>query len=130
MTVEELNKQGIRCELLENAVPRAYFKDQPNMGRADLVLKLTDCKYDIGLYKQADGSYEPRTDFFAGYVEKILGAKASDKTPDKINQAKLGKLFQMYGICAATEKARKSGYTVRRVANEDGSMKLIVGGFQ
>ncbi len=125
--VTELAKSGIRIELLENAKPRAYSEGQAGMGVADFVIKLADATYDIGLYKQADGSYEPRTDFYNGSVERVLGAQASKK--ENAIQAKLGKLMQMYGIHAATEKATKQGYSVRRQAGKDGELKLVLTGF-
>ncbi len=125
--ITELAKSGVKIELLENAVPRAYYQNQQGMGKADFVVKLADAAYDIGLYKQADGSYEPRTDFFGGSVERVLGAKASKK--ENMDQARLGKMMQLYGIHAATEKATKQGYSVRRQAGKDGEMKLVLTGF-
>lgn len=123
---EELSRTGVACSLVENDTPRAFYKDQAGMGRADLVLKLNACPYDVGLYKQADGSYEVRTDFWDGHVEKLLGGPTSD--PSKREQAKLGKLFQMYGIHAATETARRKGLSVRRIAGENGQIKLELTG--
>jgi hypothetical protein len=125
--IAELAKGGMKIALLENAIPRAYFQNQAGMGRADFVVQLQDAKYDIGLYKQPDGSYEPRTDFFGGSVEKLLGAVASKK--ENAEQAKLGKMMQLYGIHAATEKATKSGYAVQRQAGKDGAIKLVLTGF-
>ncbi len=125
--VNELAKSGMKIELKENATPRAYFSNQAGMGKADFVVYLADAKYDIGLYKQADGTYEPRTDFFGGSVEKLLGAQASKK--ENTEQAKLGKLIQLYGIHAATEKATKQGYTVQRQFGKDGAIKLVIAGF-
>ncbi len=123
----ELTAQGIKCSLTANAKPRAYFPDQPGMGLADFVINLPEAKYDIGLYKQPDGSYEPRTDFFGGSIERMFGVKAADAA--KTEQAKLGKLFQMYGIHAATETARRQGKTVRRIQGQEGKVKLVVSGF-
>ena len=125
--IEDLNEQGIQCSLQDNATPRAYFKDQAGMGKADHVVTITNCPYDLGLYKQPDGTYEVRTDFWAGAVERVFGVKASD--PAKADQAKLGKLFQAYGLAAATIEATQRGYTVRRVEAENGTMQLIVNGF-
>ena len=123
----ELTQKGIKTCLITNATPRAFYKDQKGMGVADYVIKVEDCPYDVGLYKQPDNSYEPRTDFWAGYIEKIFGAKTADKT--KYEQAKLGKLFQAYGLAAATETARKQGKTVRRVEGADGLVKLVISGY-
>lgn len=124
--IAELAASGVRCSLIENATPRAYFANQAGMGAADFVIKLDDSPYDIGVYKTADGSYETRTDFFSGKVEKILGAKA--RSPESCDQAKMGKLFQMYGVCAATEAARKKGLMVKRVVKTDGTIALELTG--
>lgn len=124
--IQELAQAGIKCSLVENAVPRAYFANQQGMELAPYVVKLNDCPYDIGLYRQADGSYEARTDFFAGHIERLLGATA--RTAESTEQAKMGKLFQMYGVHAATEAAKKKGLMVRRVTKNDGTLTLELTG--
>lgn len=117
---------GVKCSLIENATPRAYFNNQQGMGVAPFVIRLDDCKYDIGIYQDGKGGYEARTDFWSGYVEKVVGVEACSVASKE--QAKLGKLFQAYGIHAAMEQARKQGYTVRRVAGKNGAEQLIVTG--
>lgn len=96
------------------------------MGHAEFVVQLDDSPYDIGLYKQDDGTYEARTDFWGGHVQQVLGAQASK--PEKAEQARMGKLFQMYGIHAATEAAKRKGLAVRRIQGENGKIKLEVTG--
>lgn len=124
--VREMNETGIKCELLEDGkAPRAFYPDQPGMGPAPYVLKLTDCRYDIGFYA-VEGGYEARTDFWAGHVEKVVGAEAC--SIESKDQAKLGKMFQMYGIHATIEAARKKGHTVMRKTGKDGAVQLIVSG--
>ena len=124
--VQELAASGIRCSLIENAKPRAYYANQEGMGMADFVIKLDDCPYDVGLYKTKDGSYEARTDWFMGRVQNVLGAPA--RSADTADQAKLGKLFQTYGIHAATEAAKKKGLMVRRTTKADGTVALELTG--
>jgi hypothetical protein len=124
--IQELATTGVRCSLLENATPRAFYNNQAGMGVANFVIKLDASPYDIGLYKQADGSYEARTDFYARHIENLLGAPA--KSPASAEQAKMGKLFQLYGIHAATEAARKKGHMVRRINKQDGTVALEVTG--
>lgn len=127
--VEELNTMGVKCSLIENATPRAYFKDQQGMGKADYVIQLGgNCRYDIGLYKAAGGGYEVRTDFWGKDVEQVLGAKASD--PSKAEQAKLGKLFQTYGIHATMMEVRKKGYMATRQKGADGVEQVVVSGYK
>jgi hypothetical protein len=126
--VEELATTGVKCSLVENAKPRAYFSNQQGLGVADFVLQLHDAQYDVGFYKTEDGkSYEARTDFWGKSVESVLGACAL--SPENAMQAKLGKLYQLYGIAAATEQARKKGHMVRRIPGKDGSIKLEVTNF-
>lgn len=124
--IKELNETGVVCSLVENAIPRAFYPNQPGMGAAQFVIQLGKSPYDIGLYKQADGSYEARTDFFAGHIERLLGSKA--KSAETQEQAKLGRLFQTYGIAAATEAARKQGHMVKRSTKADGAVILEITG--
>lgn len=120
--VNELAKTGMKISLQEGGKPRAYFQDQQGMGNADFVIKLDSAKYDIGVYKNDAGTYELRTDFWSGSVENILGAQASAE--DKREQAKLGKLYQMYGVHATLRQARKKGYSATRSVAKDGTIQL------
>lgn len=122
LAISELATQGIRISLEENAKPRAYFENQQGMGVADFVVRIPDAAYDIGLYKDPDGGYVARTDFHAGSVERVLGAKASSQA--SAGQAKLGRLYQAYALNAATLEARKKGYMVTRVPGADGTVNL------
>ncbi len=123
--ITELAQSGIRCSLIENATPRAYFPNQVGMGQAEFVVKLEDSPYDIGLYKIGN-EYEARTDFHAGHISKVLGAPASSLASRQ--QAQMGKLFQMYGVHAATEAARAKGHMVNRVVRANGKIALEVTG--
>lgn len=125
--VEELNANGVRCSLKENASPRAFYQNQTGLGKADYVIELKDSRYDVGLYKSATGGYEVRTDFWGKDVEGQLGAKAS--APGKAEQARLGKLFQTYGIHAAMQEARKKGLMATRQKGADGREQVIVTGY-
>lgn len=123
--VAELNTLGVKCSLLENTTPRAYYQNQQGLGKADFVLKLDDCPYDVGFYKDEEvKGYVARTDLFAGRVHAVLGAKAQGN--EKPEQAALGKLYQMYGVHAATRQAAKQGYAVRRVTKPDGTIQLVM----
>lgn len=124
--IAELNTTGAGLTLVENAVPRAYYQNQSGMGKADYVVQVANCPYDIGLYKNESGGYEARTDFYAGHVAKVLGAACTK--PENREQAQMGKLFQMYAIHAATEVARRKGHSVRRITKSDGTVQLEVTG--
>lgn len=123
--IEELSRSGIMCSLVEKAKPRSYFPDQVGMGVADYVIRLDQASYDIGLYK-TDAGYEARTDFYGGSIERVLGTQAS--TPESQEQARMGRLFQMYGIHAATEAARKKGHMVQRISKPNGVIALEISG--
>lgn len=123
--ITEMQQAGVKISLVPNATPRAYFPNQDGMGKADFVLKLDDAPYDVGLYKTNDG-YEARTDFFAGHVERILGGQA--RSADTAQQAKLGKMYQLYGVHATMEQCRRKGQSVRRVTKADGTIALEVTG--
>lgn len=125
--VEYLASQGVKCSLIADAKPRAYFENQQGMGPADFVLKLDGAKFDVGFYKQPDGTYEPRTDLWGGTVQAVLGAKPSD--PSKAAQASLGKLFQAYAVEATVAAARRSGKTVTRKTGANGEQILTVAGY-
>lgn len=125
--LKELTENGTKLTLIKDATPRAFYPDQKGLGKADYVIKIHAAPYDIGLYKQDDGSYEPRTDFWQKHVEKVLGVPAA--SPEKADQAKLGKLFQMYAVCAATAVARSQGKMVRRINGTDGKVKLEITGY-
>lgn len=123
--VKELQAQGIRCDLLTDAKPRAYYDDQKGMGKADMVISLPTAKYDVGVYKKADGvGYELRTDFYGGSVAKVLGVASND--PAESGQKQLGKFYQAYGIAATTKEALRKGYSLQRVNNADGSVQLRI----
>ena len=129
--VRELYTQGIQCELIENATPRAYYANQKGMGKADLVLKLQNSRYDIGFYKQEDGTYELATDFWGQDVEKLLGATKlpENATAETKVQAKLGKLYQLYAANAAEIAAQNQGFQTQRINGTNGEMQIIVTGY-
>jgi hypothetical protein len=103
--------QELGVELLENAVARGYGS---NTRKGDLVIKLTG-PYDIAASKQPDGTYELVTDWWGKHVEREVGKGYS-------------KLLQLYGVYKAQAEARRKGYTTRRQALKDGSIKLTIGG--
>ena len=123
--VAELNKAGVKCELIKGGTPRAFYANQENLGPADYIVKLADAPYDIGLYKNGD-AFEARTDFWGGHVERCLGGRAT--TEARADQAKMGRLFQLYAVHAATEKARRQGHSVRRVVQPSGKIILEITG--
>jgi hypothetical protein len=98
-------------ELIENAVARGYGR---NTQKGDFVIRLKG-PYDIAVNKQQDETFGLTTDWYAGHVEKEVGAN-------------FGRILQLYGVCKAQAEARRKGYTTRRQTLGDGSIKLTIGG--
>lgn len=121
--IKELKAQGVDCDLLESVCPRSYGGTR--MKQADFCLQLKDSPYDVGLYKDKDGNYAAATDFYQGHVEKVLGVTPGKD--DNHNQAKLGKLYQAYATSAIETQAARQGYSVSRVAGENGNVQLVLG---
>lgn len=115
-----LAQEGIRAELIEDAVPRAYFRNQQGMGRADYVIKLHDCPYDIGLYQKKEGGYEARTDLWANEVSRLLGV------PGNTPQHAMGKLYNRYAVAAIQEQAEEQGFDYETAMQADGTVIITV----
>ena len=125
--IQELKENGVKCDLLENAVPRSYYGSrQEGMNQAArYVVYLPTSKYDVGLYPSDKGKgFTARTDFYSGQVESVLGAAVGEG--DDYEQARLGKLYQMYAVHAATRRAVQQGYRVSRLTKSDGTIQLRV----
>lgn len=121
-SIAELKSKGVNVDLLENVVPRAYYDNQ--LEKADMVIKVNDGRYDVGLYKNSDGNYEAKADFWGGDIERSLGVTAG-KDDNKV-QAKLGKFYSTYAAHAAMRKAIQQGYQVNRSDGADGSIQLTI----
>lgn len=123
--IDELKSNGVKCDLLENAKPRAYYSTQEGMGEAPYVIQLKDSRYDVGLYyDESSKGYQARADLFAGEVARSLGDIRSGE--QNTTKASLGKLYKLYAVHAATRKAIQQGYTVNRINKQDGSVQLRI----
>ena len=98
-------------ELLENTSARGYADNQL---KGDYVIRLKG-PYDVALNRNEDGSYGLTTDWWNGHAEQEVGAK-------------FGRLLQLYGVHKTVSEARKRGHYVQRKAQQDGSIKLVIGG--
>ena len=98
-------------ELLAKTRARGYGG---NLQRGDYVIRLKG-PFDIAVNHQKDGTFGLTTDWWAGHVEKEVGAN-------------YGRLLQLYGVNKASREARRKGYTVARSTLKDGSIKLAIGG--
>jgi hypothetical protein len=97
--------------LLQNAKARGYLDNQLP---GEYIIQLKG-PYDIALNRQPNGSFQLTCDWWHGHVEKEVGAK-------------YGKLLQLYGVHKAIREARRKGCIVQRKSQQDGSIKLVIGG--
>ena len=123
--VSDLKASGVRCSLVKNAKPRAFYNNQQGMGVAPYVLKLEDSPYDVGFYENGQGGYVARTDLFAGHIQRILGTTVRGPK-ETAEQAALGKLYQTYAVNAAIRQATRQGYRVQRSVKADGTVQLTM----
>lgn len=99
---------GHGVKLVKDAVVRGIGVKQ----KADYVIRL-NCGYDVGVNKQADGTYALVTDWWGGHVEKEVGKN-------------YGKLLQAYGVNKSILEARRKGYQVQRTACKNGTIRVTV----
>lgn len=128
--VADLQASGIKCHLDEDARPRMYYSDQGK--NCDYVLVLEDCKYDLGLERQDDGTFTPIFDEWNGNVDRVLGAGSSCPIPDTEEgrvQHQIGQFAQVYTKHATINAAAAQGYFVEDTTIDDkGNIHLTLGG--
>ena len=132
--VELLKNQGVEIELIEDAIPRMYFKHQETeTGECDFVLKLNNSRYDVGLKynhktKKYDAEYDPWGDDIKnviGYTDDISELNLS---PDEIEMTNISKFMVAYTTCALTdEMAMLNNEEVMMSVNENGETVLQSG---
>lgn len=108
--VEALQNKGIRCELLENAKPRMYYRRQEET--CDFVLKLHDSTYDVGFRKNADGGYDPVLDTWDNQIEDQVGAVCpvpDMNTSQGRAQMAIGRFMVEYNEALGLMEAVKNG---------------------
>ena len=129
--VSFLVSNGISCSLARNEAPRAYYQNQTGLGVADLVLKLHNSRYDVGLYKQQDGTFQPRTDFWAGEVAKQIGfvptdAEKSTMSQDELSALNIGKFTQAYAAQATYLEACAQGHNAEIIQGDNGRLLVEI----
>lgn len=126
--VAELQQAGVRCELQERTKPRMYYGNQH--GVCDYTLHLSDCPYDVGFDKQADGTYAPVFDEWANHVKGQIGATCpvpGHETPEDRTLAHIGRFLQSYAKHAAINAATAAGHIVSDCyTDEDGNVQLML----
>lgn len=148
--VNDLQTQGIKCSLVENAVPRMYYRNQlgnlqrkdPNAYRfhenteeCDYVLKLNDSRYDVGFLYDNEGNLIPMFDDWQGHVRKLLGAPFkggggggyADGQETERTKHSIGKLLQEYTKNTVIEAAAEQGHSVLSCElDEEGEYQLEI----
>lgn len=124
-----MQSKGVAVELKHNTKARAYYNNQEGMDKpAELCLHLPTARYDVGLYLNKEGSYEPRFDVFMGEVHKHLGAKGSDRNSNN-HVEHIGGFLQEYAVAAAELSAESQGKYVQRIEQKDGTVQLAITGY-
>ena len=114
--IKDINALRAACHemgflLLRDAEARGYGR---NLGHGEYVIRLNG-PYDIAANRGEDGNYGLTTDWWRGHVEKEVGQK-------------YGRLLQHYGVHKTMREARKRGFTVKRQMQDDGTIRLNLGG--
>lgn len=114
-----LKAMGINCELVSNTKPRMYYDDQSS--KLPYVLRLPDCRFDVGFEQQADGTYTPVMDLWNGHIGGVLGTGGDN------NQEQIGKLLREYSKEVACEDAIENGYAVEScILGADGQYQIEI----
>jgi hypothetical protein len=126
--VNKLKSAGVQIELATNRKPRMYYRDQGDV--CEYVLALAGSEYDVGLKKQADGTYAPMFDEYNGKVARVLGASGARPTNrDDGMLHQIGKFLQAYTECATVNAAISQGYMVSGSSTDSaGNVCLILEG--
>lgn len=116
-------ERGINITLERNTGARLWSTSP----KCDLVIKVPECRFDLGFEKQSDGSYTPMFDAHGGYLMKYLGGgQAIAKTPEEHTLANIGGIMQAYSREVLTRAAQMQGAMVNSTITEDGSIVLQV----
>lgn len=144
--VADLNAKGVAVELLENAMPRMYYRAGVNgkdqHGKCAFVLRLTGEpggereQYDLGLDLQEDGTYAPIFDEWDNHVANQLGADVNvcpiPSTPEGRAQHQIGSFVQKYATHAAINAAKAKGYSIKGTTfdHATGAVHVQIGGIR
>lgn len=85
-------------------------------GKCDHAIRVPGATYEIGLRKNAKGNYDLAFDSWKyGGLEAVIGATG-------------GLFMQGYGLAKAEREAKKRGLNCRRIAGQNGKIKLVLTG--
>lgn len=122
--VETLARErNINIRLEENAGARLWSTEP----KCAFVVKVPDCRFDLGFERQEDGSYAPMFDAHGGYLAKFLGGgRELAKTPEEQMLSNIGGIMQAYTREVLTRTAQMQGALVNTTTAEDGTVVLQI----
>lgn len=116
--------RAMGCLVEHNTKPRYYGTSWggSEANTCDLVIKLPG-KYDLGLFKKADGSYSFMCD-----NELLSGSFGKNDAGRVLMGENAGKFKQEYAASVALKAARKKGVSAFRKVREDGYVVVSLRG--
>ncbi|MFZ5650269.1 MAG: DUF1257 domain-containing protein [Bacillota bacterium] len=111
ISVLEEAARSLGCGVARNAEARGHYQSL----QALMVIIPPESPYDIAANEGEDGCISLTTDWYMGYVEKVVGPE-------------FGLLKQRYAVAMARRQARALKATITEETLEDGSIRLRVKG--
>lgn len=111
ITILEEAARSLGCEVAYNAGARGYYQSLQSL----MVIIPPESPYDIAANKGEDGNISLTTDWYMGYVEKVVGPE-------------FGLLKQRYAVVMARRQAYALKAAVIEETLEDGSIRLRIKG--
>ncbi len=129
--VAELAKEGANISLDEKATNFRTYMGQDT--KCDGAIIMGEGRHDIGLVKQADGSFVPRFDPYGFGRSLLVEADATNFQPnptsmyDENNATRsIGKLLQRYNVCRVEREAAMRGQSFTRTTSKGGVIELEI----
>ena len=126
---EELAAEGSKIKLDMTAKTFRTYSGQNNKCDGAIIM---DGPHDIGLKKQADGSYQPVFDPY-GFSPALASDRSAEAfcpvpTGDQGHaQRMIGKLLQRYGVCITEREAAMQGKNFTRTTDQkSGVVELTI----
>lgn len=85
-----------------------------NTAECDHVIEVPASAHDIGVVKEADGTYRLQTDFYGMEGERVKKLCGDD----------LSKLMQAYGVEKSKVEARRKGFSCFEEVMQDGTIRV------
>lgn len=132
--IDELAREGVHIRFDKNAKQfRTYMGQDPS---CDAAIVMGTGSHDIGLKKQADGSYGIVFDPYAFSHELRVDGGAENFQPDEPHGTRhwdqesatnaIGKLIQRYNVVKVERESAMVGNATQRVAGKNGVVELEI----